>query len=88
MYEQTSKCMDVKETRKDLFPAKNGQIEKVPPTQAALSPHLKRGIYQGSICWGQDLELDPTMPVHKTGVGENTCPGFGSHIELIWKKPV
>ena len=62
MYERTSECMDVDEARKDLFPAKNGQIEKVPPTQAALLQHLKRAMYQGSICWGQALELDPTMP--------------------------
>ena len=45
-----------------MFPSKNGWVDKIPPTKAALKQHVKRGIYQGSIIWGQTTEKDPKLP--------------------------
>ncbi len=62
LYDRTSDLMNVNELRKSLFMLKNGQIDKLPPTQGALYQHVKRAVYQGSFIWSQILELRPNIP--------------------------
>ena len=62
MYNRTSEAFDINIARKELFANCGGQIDKIPPTKAALMQHLKRAVYQGSVCWGHAVNLNPVMP--------------------------
>jgi len=45
LYDKTSECTYVNEARKVLF-TKGRQIDRIPPTKAALKEHVKRATYQ------------------------------------------
>ena len=59
MYDKTSDCTSVNDTRKDLFTRKGRAIDHIPPTAAALIQHTKRAVYQAGYCWGQCLVPSP-----------------------------
>mgnify|MGYP001291673671 CR=1 FL=1 len=61
LYERTSGCHAVNEQRKALF-AKGRQLDRIPPTEAALKEHVKRAAYQGGHVWGQSLVPMQTLP--------------------------
>ena len=60
MYDRTSDIIEVNEARKYLFTQKSRSIENIPPTQAALTQHIKRASYQAN-CWNQALVLEPEL---------------------------
>ena len=45
-----------------LFAQGNKSIENIPPTQAALTQHIKRAAYQAGHVWGQVLEPMQELP--------------------------
>ena len=61
MYDRTSECREVNETRKQLFIQKSRTLETIPPTKAALWQHTKRASYQ-ALCWCQALVQNPQLP--------------------------
>ena len=61
LYDRTSECTRVDLCRKLLF-AKGRQIDRIPPTEAALKEHIKRAVYQAGYCWGQSLALHQHLP--------------------------
>ena len=61
MYVQTSEIMEVNDARKQLFSQKSRTLDNTPPTQAALTQHIKCTCYQAN-CWNQALVMDPEMP--------------------------
>ena len=52
LYDRTSECLEVNETRKQLFIQKSRTLEAIPPTKAALEQHIKCSSYQAR-CWSQ-----------------------------------
>ena len=58
----TSTLTRVNTLRQELFAKKSRFHEKIPPTQAALCQHIKRGEYQGVFIWGQTLAAEPILP--------------------------
>ena len=54
MYDKTSECLEVNETRKQLFIQKSKTRETIPSTKAALEQHIKSASYQVR-CWSQAL---------------------------------
>ena len=60
MYDRTSDIIEVNEARKYLFTQKSRSIENIPPTQAALTQHIKCASYQAN-CWNQALVLEPEL---------------------------
>ena len=68
MYCRTSELSKVNDARKQLFTQSSHMLENIPPTQAALEQHIKRGRYQcysWSACSGdcQDLDLRYTLTI-------------------------
>ena len=61
LYDRTNECNQLNEARKVLF-AKGRQLERIPPTEAALVEHIKRAAYQGGHCWGQSLIPIQNLP--------------------------
>lgn len=61
LYDRTSQCTQVNQSRKLLF-AKGRQLDRIPPTEAALSEHVKRATYQAGFCWGQALVAQQQLP--------------------------
>ena len=45
-----------------LLFAKGRQMDRIPPTEAALKEHIKRAVYQTGYCWGQSLALHLHLP--------------------------
>ena len=60
-YEITSECTQVDQCRKLLF-AKGRQLDRIPPTEAALRDHVKRAVYQAGYCWGKALVTQQQLP--------------------------
>ena len=56
LYDKTSDCQYLNESRRELFCKKNRRLESLPPTQDALAQHVKRTIFESSI-WA--LSSDP-----------------------------
>ena len=56
LYDRTSECTRVDLCRKLLF-AKGRQIDRIPPTAAALKEHIKRAVYQAGYCCSQSLAV-------------------------------
>ena len=52
----------VNEARQVLFAQGNKTIENIPPTQAALTQHIKRAAHQAGHVWGQALEPMQELP--------------------------
>ena len=61
MYDRTSECLKVNDSRKQLFTQKSRTLQNIPPTQAALQQHIKRTCYQAN-CWNQTLVKDQEIP--------------------------
>lgn len=61
LYDRTCQYTQVNETRKMLF-AKGRQLDRIPPTEAALREHVKRSAYQAGFCWGQALVAQQQLP--------------------------
>ena len=61
MYDKTSECLEVNETRKQLFIQKSKTRETIPSTKAALEQHIKSASYQAR-CWSQALVQNPQLP--------------------------
>jgi len=62
MYDSKSKCKCVNEARQQLLGRKNGRFESLPPTQAALTEHIKRAAFQSGHCWHQSLQAQQNLP--------------------------
>ena len=62
LYDRTSASTEVNDVRRVLFTQKSRAIENNPPTQAALTQHVRRAIYQGGHIWGQALMARPEYP--------------------------
>eukprot|EP00734_Pompholyxophrys_sp_LG126_P000123 Pompholyxophrys_sp_v1_NODE_11_length_5290_cov_18.520778.p5 type:complete len:143 gc:universal NODE_11_length_5290_cov_18.520778:4240-4668(+) len=54
-YDKGSDSNSVNETRQRLFCQENRDIERIPPTQAALFQHTLRAIYQAGVWVRSDL---------------------------------
>lgn len=61
LYDRTSECRSINQARKRMF-ARGRQLERIPPTQAALFQHAKRAAYQAGHCWGQMLVAEQNLP--------------------------
>ena len=61
MYSKTSTHSSLNEARKALF-AKGRTIENIPPTEAAFTEHLRRGVLQAGHIWSQALVPSPVIP--------------------------
>ena len=62
LYNSTIQITDVNEARKKLFIKKYKQLDKLPPTKAALREHILRTAYQAGHVWGQCTESTPILP--------------------------
>ena len=62
LYNRTSASTEVNDVRRVLFTQKGRTIENIPPTQAALTQHVRRAVYQGGHIWGQALIARPEYP--------------------------
>ena len=62
LYDRTSAGNDINIVRKKLFAKKGRPPESIPPTQHALVQHVRRAVYQGALCWGQALHVQPDLP--------------------------
>ncbi len=62
LYSKTSSLSKVNEARKSLFSQGNRQLDKCPPTRAALVQHVRRAVYQAGHIWGQALVCNPELP--------------------------
>ena len=60
LYDRSSQCTNINDTRKKLFSQKNIAFDNLPPTSAALKFHIQRAVYQASIVWGQSLINNPS----------------------------
>lgn len=61
LYDRTSDMTDVNRARKHLF-AKGRQLDRIPPTKAALLEHAKRSAYQAGHVWAQSLVANQQLP--------------------------
>ena len=61
LYDRKSQSTQVDHSRKLLF-AKGRQIDRIPPTEAALKEHVNRAVYQAGYCWGQTLVVNQELP--------------------------
>lgn len=62
LYDKTTSITQVNDVRRILFTQKGRTIENIPPTQAALTQHVRRAVYQGGHIWGQALIARPEVP--------------------------
>ncbi len=62
MYDRASEAEKVNAARQQLFSKGSRALENIPPTQAALTQHTRRAIYQAVHCWGQALVAMPELP--------------------------
>eukprot|EP00112_Aurelia_sp_Birch-Aquarium-sp1_P018593 Seg4456.3 transcript_id=Seg4456.3/GoldUCD/mRNA.D3Y31 product="hypothetical protein" protein_id=Seg4456.3/GoldUCD/D3Y31 len=62
LYDRTSTCQSVDDTRKHCFARKGRSIDIIPPTSAALLRHTKRAAYQNGHIWGQCLVPAQEIP--------------------------
>ena len=62
LYDRTSNVVNINEACQVLFTKKARHMDAIPPTRAALVPHIKRAVYQGGHCWGKILESTMCMP--------------------------
>lgn len=58
LYDRKSDLVSVNLCRKDLFSRKGRTIENIPPTQNALSLHIRRAVYQSCHVWSHSIEKD------------------------------
>ena len=61
LYDRTSDLVKVNDARKWLFTQRSRSMENIPPTQAALTQHIKRASYQ-AYCWNMAMCLVPELP--------------------------
>ena len=61
LYDKSSDLSEVYQARKALF-AKGRQLDRIPPTKAALLEHSKRAAYQAGHIWGSSLTPMQTLP--------------------------
>lgn len=61
LFDRTSDCVHVDTARKHLF-AKGRQLDRIPPTKAALIEHVKRAAYQAGHVWGQSCVAQQNLP--------------------------
>ena len=54
LYDRTSECSRVDQCIEQLF-SKGRQIDRIPPTEAALKEHIKRTVYQVGVLLGSNL---------------------------------
>lgn len=59
IYDRTA--TDINKARRKLF-SKKSHVQLIPSTNAALSQHVRRAIYQCGHVWDQTLVLAPTLP--------------------------
>ena len=62
IYDKTSGCQDVNESRRELFCKKSRNLENLPPTQDVLAQHVKRVIFQSSV-WSLSSDLQCAIPL-------------------------
>ena len=62
LYSRTSDQHCVNEARRHLFVQGSRSFENIPPSEAALREHCKRGIHQGVFVWGSTLQQCPVLP--------------------------
>ena len=62
LYSKTCPHTTVNAARRYLFSRGSRALENVPPTQDALSQHVRRATYQGGHIWGQCLVPCPVYP--------------------------
>ena len=62
LYDKTSDCRYLNESRRELFCKKNRSLDNLPPTQDALAQHVKLTIFQNTI-WA--LSSDPQRIIPK-----------------------
>jgi len=71
MYDRTSELQGLDAARCYLFTKKSGEIENIPPTEAALLEHTKRAAFQAGHIWGQCLVAKHLFPHQVIGVGRS-----------------
>ena len=59
MYNITTNCLNVDQSRRELFTKKGRSMESLPPTSADLYQHALRAAYQAGHVWAQACEKDP-----------------------------
>ena len=62
MYDRTSEIVKVNDSRRHLFSRRGKALESIPPTEAALTQHTLRAVYQAGHVWGQALLPTPNLP--------------------------
>ena len=62
MYDRSSTTCKVDEARFDLFARKQRAYDAIPPTQAALTEHVKRAVFQAGHVWGQSTVTEQQLP--------------------------
>ena len=81
MYDRASTCNDINLARRKLFAKKGRPLESIPPTYHALVQHVRRAVYQGSLCWGQVFQAQPQLPCPSEWGWEKTSEG---QFKPIW----
>ncbi len=79
MYDRFSSQECVNEARKQLFTQKGRAMECLPPTQAALTQHIKRAAYQAGYCWSQMVIKVPELPSPNEWGWKKTDDGWEAH---------
>ena len=62
LYDRSSSKTAVNAARKQLFTKKGCSMEYLPPTEAALSQHVKRAAYQSGYVWYRSLQPQQELP--------------------------
>ena len=62
MYSKSCGCSGVDEARQWLFSNGTKSLENLPPTQAALTQHVKRALLQASFYWSQTTSVKLNIP--------------------------
>ena len=62
LYDRSSSKTAVNAARKQLFTKKGRSMEYLPPTEAALSQHVKRAAYQSGYVWYRSLQPQQELP--------------------------
>ena len=61
MYDHSSACGSVDETKFDLFARKQKTYDTILPNASSLRQHTKRAVYQAACVWNQALVCQPEM---------------------------
>ena len=80
----SQKC--VNDARKQLFTQRGGAMDGLPPTQDALTQHIKRAAYQAGYCWAQTMIEVPELHLRLNGVGRRRLREAGKYAGQPYQK--